>query len=101
MAIDGQRFDDSEDWSRLLGGRAPGDTVTLTVQPLTGTRRTSPSRWRPLPDDPNRGVIGVTLSSVVLSYDFLIDVKIDTGDVGGLQYLAFTLALLDDLTPAT
>ena len=100
VAIDGQRFDDSEDRSRLLGGRAPGDTVTLTVQPLTGDEKDVTLTLAPAPDDPNRGVIGVTLFPVVLSYDFPIDVKIDTGDVGGPSAgLAFTLALLDDLTP--
>ena len=100
VAIDGQRFDDSEDRSRLLGGRAPGDTVTLTVQPLTGDEKDVTLTLAPAPDDPNRGVIGVTLFPVVLSYDFPIDVKIDTGDVGGPSAgLAFTLALLDDLIP--
>jgi len=100
VAIDGQRFDDSEDRSRLLAGHAPGDTVTLTVQPLTGKEKDVPLTLAPSPDDPNRGVIGVTLFPVVLSYDFPIDVQIDTGDVGGPSAgLAFTLALLDDLTP--
>jgi PDZ domain-containing protein len=37
---------------------------------------------------------------VVLDYEFPIDVEIDTGDVGGPSAgLAFTLALIDDLTP--
>ena len=100
VAIDGQRFDDSQDRSRLLAGYAPGDTVTLTVQPLTGDEKDVSIKLAASPDDPNRGIIGVTLFPVVLSYDFPIDVQIDTGDVGGPSAgLAFTLALLDDLTP--
>ena len=43
-----------------------------------------------------------TLSRWCYRYDFPIDVKIDTGDVGGPSAgLAFTLAIIDDLTPAT
>jgi Lon-like protease len=100
VAVDGQRFDDSEDRSRLLAGHAPGDTVALTVQPLTGDEKEVSLKLAPSPDDPNRGVIGVTLFPVVLSYDFPVDVQIDTGNVGGPSAgLAFTLALLDDLTP--
>jgi len=35
-----------------------------------------------------------------VSYDFPVDVEIDTGDVGGPSAgLAFTLGILDDLTP--
>ena len=52
VAIDGQRFDDSEDRSRLLGGRAPGDTVTLTVQPLTGDEKDVTLTLAPAPTTP-------------------------------------------------
>ncbi len=100
VAIDGQRFDDSDDRTRLLDGHAPGDTVTLTVQPLTGEQKDVSIELAAAPDDPNRGVIGVTLFPVVLSYDFPFAVQIDTGDGGGPSAgLAFTLALLVDLTP--
>jgi Lon-like protease len=100
VAVDGERFDDSEDMSRLLAQHAPGDTVTLTVQPLTGDEKDVELTLAPSPDDPNRGVMGVTVFPVVLSYDFPVDVQIDTGDVGGPSAgLAFTLAILDDLTP--
>lgn len=51
------------------------------------------------PDDPNRAVMGVEVGPR-LDYHFPIDVAIDTGDVGGPSAgLAFTLGLIDDLTP--
>jgi Lon-like protease len=100
LAVGGERFDDAEDMSRLLGQHRPGDTVMLTVQPLSGTETNVDITLAPAPDDPNRGIMGVTVRPVVLAYDFPIDVAIDTGDVGGPSAgLAFTLALLDDLTP--
>src|SRR5690606_17468676 len=45
-------------------------------------------------------VMGVRVMDVVLDYDFPVDVEIDTGDVGGPSAgLAFTLGIIDDLTP--
>jgi Lon-like protease len=100
VAVDGERFDDGEDMSRLLAAHPPGDTVTLTVLPLAGEERDVEIALAPSPDDPNRGIMGVTVFTVVLAYDFPVDVEIDTGDVGGPSAgLAFTLAIIDDLTP--
>jgi len=100
VAVDGERFDDGEDMSRLLGEHPPGDTVTVTVLPLAGEEKDVAITLAPAPDDPDRGIMGVSVIQVVLAYDFPIDVEIDTGDVGGPSAgLAFTLALIDDLTP--
>ena len=100
VAVDGERFDDGEDMSRLLGEHPPGDTVTVTVLPLAGEEKDVAITLAPAPDDPSRGIMGVSVIQVVLAYDFPIDVEIDTGDVGGPSAgLAFTLALIDDLTP--
>jgi Lon-like protease len=100
-AIDGEAFDDAQDLSRILGDDAPGTTITATVQPATGAADEAVElALAPSPDDPARGVMGVRVMDVVLDYEFPIDVEIDTGDVGGPSAgLAFTLALIDDLTP--
>lgn len=52
------------------------------------------------PDDPNRAFLGVSPTDVlVVDPDLGIDVEIDSGEVGGPSAgLAFTLAVLDDLT---
>jgi PDZ domain-containing protein len=100
-AIDGEAFDDAQDLSRLLDDERPGDTITATVQPPSGEApRDVGLALAAAPDDPDKGVMGVRVMNVVLDYDFPVDVQIDTGDVGGPSAgLAFTLALIDDLTP--
>jgi PDZ domain-containing protein len=100
-AIDGEPFDDAQDLGRLLGDDAPGDTVTATVQSPTGSAgRDVELTLAASPDDPAKGVMGVQVVNVVLDYNFPVDVEIDTGDVGGPSAgLAFTLAIIDDLTP--
>jgi PDZ domain-containing protein len=99
-AVDGESFDDGEDLTRLLGDDAPGTTITATVQTSAGTQRDVELALAASPNEPDRGVMGVRVMEVVLAYDFPVDVTIDTGDVGGPSAgLAFTLALLDDLTP--
>ncbi|MDD9371439.1 MAG: PDZ domain-containing protein [Acidimicrobiales bacterium] len=100
-AIDGETFDDGQDLSRLLGDEAPGESITATVQPPSGgAERDVELALAADPDDPDRGVMGVQVMEAVLDYDFPVDVEIDTGDVGGPSAgLAFTLGIIDDLTP--
>jgi len=100
-AIDGETFDDGQDLSRLLGDEEPGESITATVQPPSGgAERDVELALAADPDDPDRGVMGVQVMEAVLDYDFPIDVEIDTGDVGGPSAgLAFTLGIIDDLTP--
>jgi PDZ domain-containing protein len=100
-AIDGEPFDDGQDLSRLLGDEGPGESITATVQPPSGgADRDVELALAADPDDPDRGVMGVRVMEAVLDYDFPVDVEIDTGDVGGPSAgLAFTLGIIDDLTP--
>ncbi|HKY68718.1 MAG TPA: S16 family serine protease, partial [Acidimicrobiales bacterium] len=107
-AIDDEPFDDAEDLSRALADDAPGGEITATVEsPHAGQGSGGDTGARdvevalaPSPDDPGRGVMGVRVQPIVLDYEFPFDVTIDTGDVGGPSAgLAFTLALIDDLTP--
>ena len=52
------------------------------------------------PDDPTRAIIGIAPEDRISDFDFPIDVTIDSGNVGGPSAgLAFTLAVLDVLTP--
>lgn len=84
----------------LLEGRAPGDLATVTVR-SAGSDATVDRRIRLIGSEtePGRVLIGVVLAdtrSVVLPFD----VAISTGGIGGPSAgLAFTLALLDELTP--
>lgn len=100
-AVDGESFDDAQDLGRLLADDPPGSTVVATVQPPAGgAGRDVELALAESPDQPGKGVMGVRVMDVVLDYDFPVDVEIDTGDVGGPSAgLAFTLGIIDDLTP--
>jgi Lon-like protease len=100
-AVDGERLDEPDDLTRLLADDSPGDEVTLTVEPSSGSRpRDSELALGADPDDPGRAIIGIEVTARGIDFDFPVDVTIDTGDVGGPSAgLAFTLAIIDDLTP--
>jgi PDZ domain-containing protein len=99
-AIDGETFDDGQDLGRLLGDDPPGDSITATVQSAGEAGQDVELALAASPDDPDKGVMGVRVMEVVLDYEFPVDVEIDTGNVGGPSAgLAFTLAIIDDLTP--
>ncbi|HET6954720.1 MAG TPA: PDZ domain-containing protein, partial [Acidimicrobiales bacterium] len=100
-AIDGEAFDDAGDLRRLLADDPPGDTVSATYIPRGGGGpKDVQVALAADPDEPTRGVMGVSVVPQVLHYDFPVEVSIDTGDVGGPSAgLAFTLAIIDDLTP--
>lgn len=101
VAVDGERIDEPGDLSTMLGDNKPGDRVTVTIDPFgAGPERSIELTLAPAPDDAERGVMGVEVHPRDLDYEFPIDVEIDSGDVGGPSAgLAFTLGLLDDLTP--
>lgn len=101
VAIDGEPLDDIDDVSRIMDAKAPGDTVVLSVEPPErGDVTEVPVVLGPSPDDPEQGLIGISLEPRSPAYDFPIDVGIDSGNVGGPSAgLAFTLAVLDVLTP--
>ncbi|MGH9113587.1 MAG: YlbL family protein [Acidimicrobiales bacterium] len=100
-AVDGEPIDDPDDLTRLLGDDSPGDEVTITVQTHgAATQRDVELALAPDPDDPRRAIMGVLPSPRGVDFDFPFDIEIDTGDIGGPSAgLAFTLAIIDDLTP--
>jgi len=101
VSIDGEPLDELEDVARIMEPKRPGDTVSLAVEPLRGGEaRTVAVELRAAPDDPDRGLIGIQLQPRSPSYELPVAVEIDSGDVGGPSAgLAFTLAVLDVLTP--
>jgi PDZ domain-containing protein len=93
-----------------------GEAVTLHDQVVTKVRQRRPGdpvdvRFKRNGADQNvrlttatgpegQALIGVQLQTNDLRYDFPVDVNIETGLVGGPSAgLAFTLALIDDLSP--
>jgi Lon-like protease len=101
VAIDGERIDAVDDLSTLMEGKHPGDEVALVVQdPVDGSERDVTLELGADPDDADRGIMGVYVEAYGVEFDFPVDVAVETGDVGGPSAgLAFTLAIIDELTP--
>jgi PDZ domain-containing protein len=103
VAIGGEPLDDLQDLDRLMGDKHPGDTVDLTVRPFTETPAADEHLSMTLaasPDDANKGVMGVEIVPSGVEFEFPFQVSFDTGEVGGPSAgLAFTLGLIDELTP--
>jgi PDZ domain-containing protein len=100
LAVDGTPVDQPGALGDLLQVGGPGATHTLSVdrggdQPVDVAITTVAA-----PDDEDRAIIGVVVEDRITDFDAPIDVTIDSGDVGGPSAgLAFTLAVLDVLTP--
>jgi PDZ domain-containing protein len=102
VAVDGQPVDRPDVIGAMLQGGGPGGTHVLTVErPAgSGTRVDVTLQTIAAPDDPGRAVIGIAPEDRIIGFDFPVDVTIDSGTVGGPSAgLAFTLAVLDVLTP--
>lgn len=104
-AIDGEPVDHTGDLVTILGDRQPGEEITLTVEVFDGDT----AEWNETevevtlgakPDEPEAAFLGVgPTDRIELTEDFDFTVDIDSGAVGGPSAgLAFTLAVLDELT---
>jgi len=102
VAVDGELVDVPEELRALLQVGGPGATHTVTVERPAGTdtRIDLELATMAAPDDPERAIIGIRPEDRLADFEFPIDVTIDSGTVGGNSAgLAFTLAVLDVLTP--
>ena len=105
VAIDGEPVRSPEELSESVKAHSPGDTIEITVERTpTGKEGAPPERHDVKVELGRRegtdeAVIGVYVAP---RYDFPIDVKIDSLDVGGPSAgLAWTLGVLDRLTPGS
>jgi Lon-like protease len=87
------------DIARLLEGKKPGDIITVEIQRPNRGRLSVEVELTVSPNDPERTIIGFIpfdTRRVVLPFEL----EIDTGSIGGPSAgLAFTLALIDELSP--
>ena len=97
-AVDGAPATNFEDLGDAVRLRRPGETLEVAL--IRGDEpRTVAVGTRAAPEGPHRGEaqMGVTAPA---SYDFPVDIEIDTGSVSGPSAgLAFTITILDELTP--
>ncbi len=100
VRADGTPIRTAKDLVAVIGRHQPGDTVTLVVEPFgPGRPRTVHAKLAERPGEPGKPLLGVTLEDRP-EYDFPMKVEIDSDRVGGPSAgLAFTLAVLDRLTP--
>ena len=99
VEVDGETIDGVEDLGRLLDDRRPGDVVPMTIErPDEGTFEVEVPLTAS-PDDPERTIVGFfPFDTRRVELPFELD--IDTGSIGGPSAgLAFTLTLIDELTP--
>ena len=102
VAVDGAPVDEPDEIGTLLQAGGPGATHTLTVERPAGTDSRVDVEVATVAagDDPERAMIGIAPEDRIIGADLPVDVTIDSGTVGGPSAgLAFTLAVLDVLTP--
>lgn len=114
VAVDGDSVEFSNDAVDLIGGRSPGDTITLTVnrtnaddpeivETLDVSLVLGPYRYidgdgNEVADD-ERGMVGVLLTDADVEVVFPVDVNIDSQNIGGPSAgMMFTLEIIDALT---
>jgi PDZ domain-containing protein len=96
----GDPVETREDLVEAITALEPGDDLALEVVPL-GEREPQQvvARLGERPGSPGTAALGVSLVDR-FRYEFPVDIRIDTGKVGGPSAgLAFTLAILDRMTP--
>jgi Lon-like protease len=100
VGVDGSPVLAATDLVEAIGARAPGDEVTLEVLRIGQVESEQvAAKLVERPGEPGVPLLGVSLADRV-TYDFPLDIRFDTGQVGGPSAgLALTLALLDRLTP--
>ncbi|MGH9024989.1 MAG: YlbL family protein, partial [Acidimicrobiia bacterium] len=96
-AVDGQQIRRSEQIRPIVRAKAPGEGLLFTVERGDETRDIDVTAGR----NPEDGSTYVGISTQTRErYRYPVEVQIDTRDVGGPSAgLAFTLAIIDDLTP--
>ncbi len=99
LSVDGEPVDTVEDLARILGRFAPGDLVDMRIERPGLGELAVEVELTVSPDDPERTIVGFVpfdTTRVVLPFEL----DIDTGSIGGPSAgLAFSLALIDQLTP--
>lgn len=99
VEADGVELDTVEDLAAVLAAKKPGDTADLVIdRPEVGILEVT-VELAEAPDEPDRTIVGFRpFDTSVVSLPF--EVGFDTGQIGGPSAgLAFTLALIDELSP--
>ncbi|MBX7160403.1 MAG: PDZ domain-containing protein [Acidimicrobiia bacterium] len=99
-AVDGAPVKTVQDATSILGSHRPGDTVTLSVRRGDQNRDVAVTMAQRSAEEPEKAVVGVTLQTADFRVDTPFPIEITTQGIGGPSAgLAYTLGIIDDLTP--
>jgi PDZ domain-containing protein len=99
LEVEGEEIDGVEDLGRLLNGREPGDFVSMRVDRPDEGELEVEVELTVSPSEPDRTIVGF-FPFDTRRVDLPFELDIDTGSIGGPSAgLAFTLTLIDELTP--
>jgi PDZ domain-containing protein len=99
LAIDGVELEGVEDITEQLAGKLPGDEVDITIDRPDVGELTVTVELNSSPTEPERTIVGF-LPFDTRRVELPFELDIDTGQIGGPSAgLAFTLTLIDELTP--
>ena len=99
IEAEGVKLESVDDLSAVLADKQPGDEIELLIERPGEGEELVTVELSASPDDPDRTIIGfVPFDTRAIDLPFQVD--IETGDIGGPSAgLAFTLALIDELSP--
>jgi PDZ domain-containing protein len=99
VEADGVTLESVDDLSAVLADKEPGDTVDLVIDRPGEGEREATVELSASPDDPDRTIVGfIPFDTRAITLPFEVDIRTD--DIGGPSAgLAFTLALIDELSP--
>ena len=99
LEIDGAPVNNVDDLSAALADKEPGDTVEIKLERPEVGELTVTVELTSSPDEPDRTIVGF-LPFDTQRVELPFELDIDTGRIGGPSAgLAFTLTLIDELTP--
>jgi PDZ domain-containing protein len=99
IEVAGQPVEGVEDLGQILADRLPGDLVEMRIDRPEVGELVVEVELTASPDDPNRTIVGFYPFDT-RRVELPFDLDIDTGSIGGPSAgLAFTLTLIDELTP--
>ncbi len=99
LEVDGAPLSNVSDLSAALDGKEPGELVEIRLERPEVGELTVTVELTSSPDEPERTIVGfIPFDTQRVELPFELD--IDTGQIGGPSAgLAFTLTLIDELTP--
>lgn len=99
IEVDGRAIATVEDLSEVLESKQPGDVVSMRIERPERGELDVEVELTASPDDPDRTIVGFYPFDTA-TVDLPFELSIDTRSIGGPSAgLAFTLTLIDELTP--